>query len=317
MRALVIDAPGEISLREVPAPELPDECLIRIIAAGICGTDLELLRGYADFTGIPGHEFVGIVERAPDRDRHWVGKRVAGEINVGCGQCGWCRNSVKEHCPDRTVMGIRGRPGAFAEYVSLPAANLHEIPKSVDDAAAVFVEPVAAGCRILEQTDVSPDARVAVIGDGRLGLVTAQVLRTMATNVTVFGRHDRKLSIARGIGLQTAATSSDVSDKYDLVVDATGSPEGLTKAIAICEPMGTIILKSTFHGESGAALWPIPVHEITVIGSRCGPFRRAIALLDDAAIDTAALLAAEFPLERHADAFAAARRDLKVLLRPF
>ena len=174
MRALVMDGSGTLTLRDRPMPERDGECLVRVRMAGICGTDLQLLDGYAGFTGVPGHEFVGVVESAPDEDRAWIGSRVAGEINIGCGRCEWCAAGVKEHCTARTVVGIRERDGAFAEYLSLPARNLHAIPDALPDEAAVFVEPVAAACRILEQIDIDHGTRVAVLGDGRMGLLVAQ-----------------------------------------------------------------------------------------------------------------------------------------------
>ena len=176
--------------------------------AGICGTDLQILEGYAGFEGIPGHEFVGVVESAPEADAAWIGKRVVGEINVGCGQCAWCARNEKEHCSSRNVLGIRGRDGAFSEFVTLPAKNLHAVPDAVDDETAVFVEPVAAACRILEQMTIGDGQRVAVVGDGRMGLIVSQVLRTATPHVTVFGRHERKLAIARELGLATSAARS-------------------------------------------------------------------------------------------------------------
>ena len=316
MRALCLDSRGVVTLDDAPTPALPGECLVRVTLAGICGTDLQLLDGYAGFTGTPGHEFVGIVERAPDDAARWVGKRVVGEINVGCGTCEWCARGVKEHCPTRTVVGIRGRSGAFAEYLTLPAANLHEVPEKVSDAAAVFGEPVAAACRILEQLTITPDTRVAVIGDGRLGNLTAQVLRTRTPHVTPFGRHARKMSIARALGIDARSFNPRDDAPFDIVVEATGRREGLAQAIEIVAPRGTIVLKSTFHGEANTPLWPAVVHEVTMVGSRCGPFAPAIELLASGAVRTAPLVFDTFPLEQHEQAFAAARRELKVLFDP-
>jgi threonine dehydrogenase-like Zn-dependent dehydrogenase len=209
VRALVIDSANAISLQNVPAPDSKGECLIRVRLAGVCGTDLQLLSGYAGFQGIPGHEFVGVVEAAESAaDARWIGKRVVGEINVGCGHCEWCAAGIREHCVDRAVLGIRGRDGAFAEYLALPAANLYDIPETMDDETAVFVEPTAAACRILEQVAIEGSDRVAVLGDGRLGLLAAQVLRAMTPDVTVLGRHDRKLAVARALGLIASRTDA-------------------------------------------------------------------------------------------------------------
>ena len=201
MKALVITGPATIELRDLPRPSRAD-CLIRVRRAGICGTDLQLLEGYADFTGVPGHEFVGVVEEAPAADAAWIGRRVVGEINIGCRHCEWCARGIREHCDNRSVVGIRQHDGAFAEYLSLPAVNLHAVPDGMDDETAVFAEPVAAACRIFEQMTIAPEARVAVVGDGRMGLLVAQVLKTAAADVTVLGRHDSKLAVARALGLQ-------------------------------------------------------------------------------------------------------------------
>jgi threonine dehydrogenase-like Zn-dependent dehydrogenase len=316
MRGLLLGEPGRLRLASVAEPEVPSECLIRVTLAGICGTDLQLLDGYAAFTGIPGHEFAGVVERAPVGAAHWEGKRVVGEINVGCGNCDSCRRGIKEHCADRTVVGIRGRSGAFAEYLTLPAANLHEIPGDMDDATAVFVEPVAAACRILEQVEISETSRVAVIGDGRLGQLTAQVARTRTAHVVLIGRHAEKLEIARRLAIRTRVTSEGAGDSYDVVIDATGRQDGLARALEIVRPCGTIVLKSTFHGETAGPVWPAVVREVTIVGSRCGPFRPAIQLLAAGIIQTAPLVSQTYPLEGYREAFDAARRELKVLLDP-
>jgi threonine dehydrogenase-like Zn-dependent dehydrogenase len=315
MRALVLGSRG-LSFGQAPLPALPHECLIRVIYAGICGTDLQMLEGYAEFNGVPGHEFVGLVEVAPASDTDWIGKRVVGEINVGCGTCDRCVSGVKEHCHHRTVMGIRERSGAFAEFVSLPAANLHHVPDNVDDKAAVFVEPVAAACRILEQVPVEASTRVAVIGDGRLGNLIAQVLRTKTRDLVLIGRRDPKLSLARSLGIDARTIEGAVPGDYDLVVDATGRPDGLERAFELVTPRGTVVLKSTCSGATTLSLWPVPVHEISIVGSRCGPFAKAIDLLSAGAVKTSPLLAGVFPLESFEDALTMARRELKVLLQP-
>ena len=319
MNALVLTSRGGVELKEVPTPERVGECLVRVLMAGICGTDLQMLEGYAGFHGIPGHEFVGVVERADrDADRAWVGTRVVGDINVGCGRCEWCAAGIKEHCVDRSVLGIRGRDGAFAEYLTLPAANLHAVPDGVDDASAVFVEPTAAACRIFEQMTIDDRARVAVLGDGRMGLLVAQVIRTATPHVTVLGRHERKLAIARALGLAAAAADApiDPGSRYDVVIDVTGRPQGLVRALEIVRPRGTIVMKSTFHGDAAIASWPIVVDEVTIVGSRCGPFKPAIALLASGAVRVAPLVARVARLDEHSSAFDDARRSLKVLLAP-
>jgi threonine dehydrogenase-like Zn-dependent dehydrogenase len=316
MRALVVEGPGRVSLREVPFHGRPGECTIRVQMAGICGTDLQLIAGYADFTGIPGHEFTGVVEAVSDpRDSRWVGRRVAGEINVGCGACPGCRRGVKEHCASRTVLGIRGRPGAFADYVTLPAANLHAVPDDMDDETAVFVEPVAAACRILEQVPIAPGTAAAVLGDGRLGLIAAQVLRTAAAHVTIIGRHEGKLAVARRLGL-AAARAGDVTSQFDVVVDATGRADGLPHALALTRPRGTIVMKTTSHEAAPLAMWPAVVHEVTLVGSRCGPFGPALAHLASGSVQVRPLISRVARLEDCQAAFDASRTDLKVLFRP-
>jgi alcohol dehydrogenase len=318
VRALVLESPGTLALRQVSLPSSNGACLIRVVRAGICGTDLQMLEGYAEFQGTLGHEFVGVVESVGDRaDAAWIGKRVVGEINIGCGRCGLCVTGIKEHCESRSVVGIRTHDGAFADYLALPAANLHEVPGTIDDDAAVFVEPTAAACRILEQVAVEPRARVAVLGDGRMGLLVAQVLRTVTADVTVLGRHDEKLRIAHALGL-AARGSEDFSPNacFDIVVDVTGRPDGLRRATELVRPRGTVILKSTFHGESPPlATWPLVVNEVSLVGSRCGPFDRALDLLARNLIDVKPLIAEILPLEKYAMAFAEARRSLKVLFR--
>ncbi len=313
MRALVIEAAHRLTLREVPFTALPGEATVRVLMAGICGTDLQLLEGYADFAGIPGHEFAGVVEHVSDsRDRGWIGKRVVGEINVGCGVCDMCRLGVKEHCPSRTVTGIRGRAGAFADYLSLPTTNLHLVPDAVDNETAVFVEPVAAACRILEQVSLTRGSRVAVMGDGRMGLIVGQVLRTVSDDVTVIGRHPQKLDVARTLGLQTARLDQ-IAGRFEVVVDATGRADGLQNALGLVQPRGTVVLKTTAHGEAPLTMWPAVVNEVTLIGSRCGPFAPAIAHLAGGTVQVRPLIARVTSLDDYASAFATARAALKVL----
>jgi alcohol dehydrogenase len=317
MRALILDPSGTLRLGERDTPRADAECAIRVLAAGICGTDLELMRGYAGFSGVPGHEFVGVVEDAPPEDAGWVGRRVAGEITVGCGACDGCRAAGRGHCDRRSVLGIIGRDGAFADYVSLPAVNLHAIPDTVNDEAAVLVEPLAAACRVLEQIVVTPSTRCAVVGPGRLGLLVALVLRSEGAGVTIVGRGEARLALARTLGFDTMSgeRAGGVARRFDVVVDATGRPEGLATAKTLVRPRGTIVLKSTFHGETHVAFAPLVVDEITLVGSRCGPFDAAIDLLASGRIDARPLVDAVYPLERFSEAFATAAAGRKVLLR--
>jgi threonine dehydrogenase-like Zn-dependent dehydrogenase len=318
VRALVLDANGSISLRDRPKPAASGECVIRVAAAGICGTDLELRRGYAGFTGVPGHEWAGLVESAPPGDAHWIGRRVAGEITVGCGECGACRAAGRGHCDVRTVVGIRERDGAFAEYLSLPSINLHAIPDAIDDETAVFVEPLAAACRVVEQVRVAPGMRAAVVGAGRLGLLVAQVLRAHDADVIVVARSAASRALASSLGLATADldVTLALARRFDVAVDATGNPAGFASAAALLRPRGTLVVKSTIHGETPIALSPLVVDEITIVGSRCGPFDRAIDLLASGRIEVKPLVAGVYPLERFEDAFARAAAGGKAILVP-
>ena len=318
VRALVLDGNGSISLRDRPRPAASGECVIRVAAAGICGTDLELLRGYAGFTGVPGHEFAGVVESAPPAEAQWIGRRVCGEITVGCGKCSACRVAGRGHCDVRSVLGIRGRDGAFAEYLSLPAINLHALPDAIDDVAAVFVEPVAAACRVIEQVRVEPGTRAAVLGAGRLGLLVAQVLRAHDADVTVVARSRASRSLASSLGLETADLDDTLAlaRRFDVAVDATGNPAGFASAAALVRPRGTLVVKSTIHGETPVPFTMLVVDEITVVGSRCGPFDRAIELLAAGQIQVKPLVSAVYPLEDFGAAFDRAQKGSKVILRP-
>ena len=319
MRAVVLETDGTLALRDRPKPTAEGECVVRVSAAGICGTDLELLRGYAGFSGVPGHEFVGVVEEASGREARWIGRRVVGEITVGCGECRACRTAGPGHCDVRTVLGIRGRDGAFAEYLSLPARNLHAVPASVDDVTAVFVEPAAAACRVAEQVRIEREMRVAVVGAGRLGLLVAQVLRNHSADVVVVVRSGAAKSMALALGFETvdvAAARSSLTRRFDVTVDATGDPDGFVTAQALVRPRGTIVLKSTFHGETRRSLSPLVVDEITLVGSRCGPFDSAIEELGAGRIEVKPLVAGIYPLERFAEAFECARHGGKVILTP-
>lgn len=313
----MLDSDGSLSILDRPRPVGAGECLIRVIAAGICGTDLELLRGYAGFSGVPGHEFVGVVEEAPERDADWVGRRVVGEITVGCGRCPGCRAAGRGHCDVRTVVGIRGRDGAFAEYLSLPPENLHTVPETIDDVTAVFTEPTAAACRVAEQVPIGPGLRAAVVGAGRLGLLVAQVLRHYGADVRVIGRSESSRVLAATLGFETVSVDSaatSLARQFDLVVDATGAPEGFAVAGTLVRPRGTVVLKSTFHGETPVALSPFVVDEITLVGSRCGPFDTALEVLASGGVQVKPLVTAIRPLEQAIEAFGLARTGAKVIL---
>jgi alcohol dehydrogenase len=307
---------GAVTTREVPVPlRPPGFALLRLLAAGICNTDLELQRGYYGFAGTPGHEFVAEVVEADDRAL--VGRRVTGEINLACTACDWCRKGLGRHCPNRTVLGIVRHPGAFAEFLTLPERNLHVVPDDIPTDRAVFTEPLAAACEILDQVLIPPGSPVAVLGDGKLGLLVALVMNAQGYQVSQFGRHKSKLAIAARAGVTTAiAGDRPPAAEYDWVVDATGSPEGLRAAVTMTRPRGTVILKSTVHGEVPMDTAPIIVNEITLVGSRCGRFEAALPLLEHHLIPVEEMIAARFPLRDAPQAFARAaeRGTLKVLL---
>lgn len=316
MRALWLEH-GSLSVRDIARPGRPGDCLIRVTMAGICGTDLQLVKGYASFTGVPGHEFVGIVEDvARAEDRHWVGQRVVGDINIGCGTCAACREGIKEHCERREVLGIAHRDGAFAEYITLPSVNLHPVPDSVDDQSAVFTEPVAAACRILEQIELGPNHKVMVLGDGRMGLLVAQVLKTTGAAVMLASIHDTRMALARQLGLEAQPTPAgplDAANRVDVAVDVTGRADGLARALDCVRPCGTVVLKTTVHDAGEMATWPLVVNEITVVGSRCGPFRPALQLLEIGAVRVLPLVTLVTGLDDCQRAFREAASGLKVL----
>lgn len=305
-----------VEVKRVPRPRPPKGfALIRLLCGGICNTDLELQRGYYNFSGIPGHEFVGEVVEA--NDRGLVGRRVVGEINLDCGCCEFCRRGLGRHCPRRTVLGIVKHPGAFREFLTLPERNLHVVPDSVPTEQAVFVEPLAAAGEILDQVSIPCSSHVAVLGDGKLGLLIAQVLAVHGYRVHQFGRHKEKLRIAARAGVETEVVCDRLpAAEYDWVVDATGSPKGLADAVRMTRPRGTIIMKSTVHGLAGFDTAPIIVNEITLVGSRCGRFEPALDLLQNGLIHVADMISEQLPLRRAPEAFRKAARPgvLKVLL---
>jgi 2-desacetyl-2-hydroxyethyl bacteriochlorophyllide A dehydrogenase len=317
MKALYFD--GKLAVREVDTPQPgAGEALIQVMLAGICGTDREILKGYSGFRGILGHEFVGrVVESA---EKKWLGKRVVGEINVSCGACDFCLWGRGRHCPTRTVMGIVNRDGAFAEYVVLPVINLHEVPKSIPDEAAVFVEPLAAAAEILEQMKILPGTHVAVLGDGCLGLLVAQVLHHAQARVTLIGKHRAKLDLARSWGI-TAACRGDAgppAHSFNVVVEATGSPRALDEAFRLVEPRGTLVMKSTFHQPAQFDTAQLVVNEVTLMGSRCGNFPPALDLLRRGHVKVRPLISKTFPLEAGAEAlnYSETSTRLKILLAP-
>lgn len=314
MRAIKFD--GKLKLVDTAKPEPgPNEALIRVALAGICNTDIEITRGYMDFKGIPGHEFVGEVIAC--NQSGWENRRVVGEINLGCGRCSQCRMGLQRHCPDRTVLGILNKDGAMAEYLTLPLANLHAVPDELPDEAAVFAEPLAAAFEIPEQVHLQPGIDALVIGDGKLALLVVQVLRKYGAEVTVLGRHENKLQVAQAFGAGTTLVPSDLRPRYDLVVEASGGAEAMALAVAKTRPRGTLILKSTYAGAVSLQAAPIVIDEITMVGSRCGPFAPAIKSLAAREIDVAPLVSGIFPLQQALQAFDYAQQPgiLKVLLK--
>jgi threonine dehydrogenase-like Zn-dependent dehydrogenase len=297
---------------DLPAPP-DDEALVRVTRAAICNTDVELLRGYYPFAGIPGHEFVGVVERGPER---WVGRRVVGEINATCGECGACRAGRRNHCERRTVLGIVNRNGAFAEYLTLPADNLHPVPDDVPDDIAVFTEPLAAALEIQEQVRVGESDRVLVVGDGKLGQLIARTLALTGCELHVVGRHPDKLAQVRSAGIRAEIAYEVDPASFDIVVECTGNAQGFALARRAVRPRGTLVMKSTYADVLELDAASLVVDEITLVGSRCGPFAPALQLLAEARIDPRPLIHARYPLDQAIVAFEHAQRPgvLKVLL---
>jgi alcohol dehydrogenase len=324
---------NQLALVQKPQPRLrPGWALVRVRLAGICNTDIEILRGYHNFLGTLGHEFVGdVVGVASAKDKDWIGRRVVGEINLACAGlglrrggrrelCSYCRRGIPTHCARRRVLGILGHDGAFAEFLALPVVNLYRVPAGIPDDAAVFTEPLAAACEILEQVNIHEHREACVLGDGKLAQLIARVLRTSGLRVLMIGKHADKLRLARRAGIETAQSGSRASRRanaFTLTIEATGSPSGLAMAQQITAPRGTLVLKSTFHGAAPVETWPIVVKELTVIGSRCGPFPPALALLRSGRVDPRPLISRVFRLKDAAEAIRYAQRPgvMKVLLR--
>jgi threonine dehydrogenase-like Zn-dependent dehydrogenase len=312
MRAIVLEEQVTLHL-DRPAPTPADgEVLVRVTRAGVCETDLQLIKGYMGFRGVLGHEFVGIAQSGP-----LAGRRVVGEINCACWRCDTCRKGLPTHCPHRTVLGILNHDGAFADLIAVPQRNLHTVPDALSDDVAVFTEPVAAAFQIPAQVTVRSDDRVVVLGDGRLGNLCAQVLARLSDHVRVVGKHTEKLALLAAIGIPTAMLSDSLEERAsDLVVDCTGSESGLPVALKLVRPRGTIVLKTTVAGRQTLAWAPFVIDEVTLVGSRCGPFDRALEALEQGHVHTQPLVSDRFDLSRGLDALARAqtRPVLKVLL---
>jgi alcohol dehydrogenase len=288
--------------------------LIRTLTAGICRTDLEIIKGYMGFTGVLGHEFVGEVQMCDQSE--WIGKRVTGEINAACGHCRMCRRGLARHCPERSVLGILNQDGCMAGFCRLPVANLHAIPSGLSTDRAAFIEPLSAACEILAQINLTGTENIAVLGDGRLGILCAWALATVSDNVTLVGHHQEKLNIARWRSLRTTRTTAEVAGA-DIVIEATGKPRGFVEAMALCRPRGTIVLKSTLASQGELNLAPIVINEITVVGSRCGLFKEGLAMLQDYPdMPIERLITGKYPIDRALEAFDRARAPgaLKVLI---
>jgi len=307
-----------LAVQEIPKLKPQGEALVRVLLSGICNTDLEIARGYAGFNGTIGHEFVGIVEKCSEQSL--IGKRVVGEINAGCGKCALCLGGDSRHCANRTVLGIVGRDGAHAEFLRLPSRNLVDLPQSISDEQGVFVEPLAAACGILERLSLKSGERVAVIGDGKLGLLCAQVIALQKTSTTLIGKHKNKMRVVAQRGIETLSPAQATKRKrqFDIVVEASGSPTGFALALDLLRPRGTLVLKSTFHDITKIDAARIVVDEITILGSRCGRFKPAIDLLKRGSVDVAHLVSEEYALADGMMAMSRAGRRgvMKVLLRP-
>ncbi len=313
MKALVFDK--GLHLLDVPMPiAKPGEVLVRVLTAGVCNTDIEICRGYMNYSGILGHEFVGVVEQA--QNNYLIGKRVVGEINCVCHQCRFCDMEMPHHCINRTVVGIYNRPGVFSEYAALPEENLHIVPDTVPDNVAVFTEPLAAAFRITEQIDITPEDRIIVLGDGKLGQLVSQTLRLYSRHILCVGRHAAKMKMLSLFDIPAVPAGSDVEGNADIVVDATGKPEGLHQALSLVRPEGTIVLKTTSAEPLALESSLVVVNEVRILGSRCGPFRPAIEALAMGTVEPRPMITATFPLADAVHAMNCAQEPgaMKVLL---
>lgn len=317
MKAVVFNKTLElVNNYQKPVPA-SSEALVKVLMAGICNTDLEIARGYQDFRGIPGHEFVGIVEEVNGQSKELIGKRVVGEINCGCGTCDFCQKGLKNHCQQRRVLGIKGKNGALAEYLTLPVENLFVVPEQLSDEEAVFSEPLAAAFAIPEQVHIKPTDQLAVLGDGKLGLLTTMVLQHSGAELCLVGKHPEKLALAGSRQIDTILLEDLPRNIcFDLVVEATGSPAGFELARAILKPRGTLVLKSTVAESKELNLSSLVVNEITLVGSRCGPFPPAIRALENKTINVKPLISSIFTADKALEAFKAAAENntLKVLV---
>ena len=313
MRAVVFD--GEVRVAEVPMPVPgPGEALIRVLTAGICATDLELMKGYLGFKGIPGHEFVGVVKQSSNP--HLQDKRVVGEINCVCHRCQYCQLEMPHHCMARSVLGIHNRSGAFAEYITLPEENLHLVPNSIRDDVAAFTEPVAAAFRIPERLHITQDDRIIVLGDGKLGQLCAQVLWLHSKQLVCVGKHPKKLALLKDLHINIAYKDDPIERGADFVVEATGSPDGLKRALELVRPEGTVVLKTTLASPTPMDLSEPVINEVRIIGSRCGPFRPALDALAMGNVEVRPMISEAYELSDGVRALqrAAEKGVLKVLL---
>lgn len=318
MRAVYFSGQDQcLTDREKPAPR-PGEALIRVALAGICNTDVELAKGYMGFSGVPGHEFVGVVEAAPDAPQ-WIGRRVAADINWGCGACPVCLAADSRHCPNRTTLGIAGWDGAFAQWIVAPLGNLHAVPDAVPDREAVFAEPLAAALEVSQQVHLTAKTRMAVLGDGKLGILIACALRHLCPGLVLIGRHASKLDVAarQGVSTRLASQQKERRERFDVVVEATGREDGLARALDLVRPEGMIVAKTTVAGTAPLNLSRLVVDEISLVGSRCGDIALALHFLSERLVDVTPLIEAEYDLEEFPAAFARACRPGagKILVR--
>jgi len=311
---------GQLAVAEIAKPQSAEEAVVRVTLSGICNTDVEIVRGYAGFEGTIGHEFVGVVESVPEAQQHLIGQRVVGEINAGCGRCTLCAGGDPRHCQKRTVLGIVGRDGAHAEFLKLPVANLLPVPDDVPDERAVFCEPLAAAFGITERVQIEKETRVAVIGDGKLGLLCAQALALSSHAVLLIGKHPEKLAIAAARGIETTTLDKieGRAREFDVAVEASGAESGFALALLLLRPRGVLVLKSTFKGATRMETTRIVVDEINVIGSRCGRFAPALDLLRTGAVEVESLISGKYALTDGVRAMKRAieRGVIKVLLKP-